>query len=349
MKNAAQIMMLRATGVILSGLLGVMAPQATAQQSSTSQADQQASQRALVEQFFPQRLSARDAEARAKYGGPSSRQSAFVAADLDRTGKPQYLVAAYTADEMAAIRVLKVTDNSAALVDEPNLCPFGGRDPEVSLINLDRSGNPAVLVSLLAGNRGEEMQWVFKWDGSALKSIGPGKDDQGLSCTDLFDADFVDLDGDGILEIVNSQGTSRWEIEAGAPETYEVYKLIEGAYKLSGMFEYFGGFPVPIAPPPPQFRTKRFVASAPGSPYIMTIANGNGRDEPPVQSAQILLNGEAVTTPGQISQTVRSLKIPVTVKAKNTVVVNVSGPQGSALNIGIGPAALPKPPSANSK
>jgi hypothetical protein len=254
-------------------------------------------------------------------------------------------VAAYTAAELASIRVLKVTDHFAALVDEPKLCPFGGDNPEVSLIDLDHSGNPAVLVSLVGGAEGVGMRWVFKWDGSALKSIGPGKDDEGLPCTELHDPDFLDLDGDGILEIVERSKP----FEPDTPDNYDVYKLTDGAYKLSGVFESFSGFPVPIAPPPPRFRIQRFVASAPGSPYIMTIANGNGRDEPPVQSAQVLLNGEAVTAPGQITQTVRSLKIPVTVKANNTVDANVSGQQGSFLYIGIGPAAPPKPPSANSK
>ena len=96
--------------------------------------------------------------------------------------------------------------------------------------------------------------------------------------------------------------------------------------------------------------TERFSASAPGSPYILTIANGPrdetpaGRDRPPVQSAEIRLNGELVPGTEKISQTVRYLKIPVTVQAQNTVDVKVAGPQGAMLNIGIGPA-----PSADSQ
>ena len=234
MKNAMQITVLMATCAVLAGLPAI------AQKPPVSHAaDQPAARGALVEQFFPQRLLDFEADISARYGDPPSRQSAFVAADLDRTGRPEYLVAAYTANDLGAIRVLKVVGSSAVLVDEPNLCPFGGRDPRVSLIDLDHSGNPVILVTLTAGSKGEEMQWIFTWDGNVLKSIGPEKDRRGRPCTDLFDASFIDLDGDGVQELIGSQQVSLQDLREGKPLAYHVYKLIDGAYPPSGILEYF--------------------------------------------------------------------------------------------------------------
>jgi hypothetical protein len=249
---------------------------------------------------------------------------------LNKTGKEEFIVADYSAPYgvSGAVRVLRRSNGET--VSEFNLaCAVGLGHPEISTINLDHSGKPGVLVEFHT-DRYIAIDWLFKWTGMELVPINPTNNDEGFPCTSLRDSEFIDLDGDGTVEIINRSKP----FQEDTPDSYDVYKLIDGTYKLSGMLEYIGGFPVPISPPPARFRIGRFIASAPKTPYILTIANGGGEDNaPPVQSAQVFLNGQPVTTPGQITKSVHSLKIPVTVKAN----INQCISKATSSMIGHGP------------
>jgi len=268
-----------------------------------------------------------------------------MTADLNKTGHADFIVAAYSDPHGDSADILVLKKSSGALISELDLCGTGIR-PRLSPIDLDRSGSPEILVEFGdTGARGGSIGWVFKWNGSSLVPLSPTESENGKPCTKLDESDFVDLDGDGILEIVDRIDVDYRNDANGTPNTYDVYKLVNGAYKLSGSFEYYSGF-WPGGFRPMRGRSETFTASNPKEPYVVIIANGDGRDRKSVQSADIPLNGEPVTTPGQITQSVRSLKIPVTVKAKNTVDVKVTGPKGSVLIVGIGPASLPNSQSA---
>jgi hypothetical protein len=73
----------------------------------------------------------------------------------------------------------------------------------------------------------------------------------------------------------------------------------------------------------------------------MTLANGDGRAEMAVTGAEIRLNGVLIAGPDRINQQMRTLQIPVTVSAHNTLSVTVSGGASSALYVGIGPRHPP--------
>jgi hypothetical protein len=342
------------TGLILSAmvLMGVAVPAA---------AQSDPGDKALVERFVPQRIVDAETDESGQSGRPLSERYGFVAVDLNGTGSPDFLVAVYVTTDAGsgALRVLKKTDGSATVVQDFQLCR-GGSEPRLSLLDLDHSAVPAILAEL--GGRAQLIDWVFKWNGNALAPFGPTESYHGAPCTVLQDADFIDLDGDGILEIVNEPEYLPNNEKSDAPRVYQVYKLVDGAYAPSGTFEYISGFvsPGPTSKPP---RTEGFTASAPGSAYVMTIANGARDSEPaptggnwvPVWSAEIRLNGELVPGTEHLGPTTaRYLKIPVTVKAHNTVDVKV-GPSLSAigavrsmLTIAIGPAP-PNSQSANSQ
>src|ERR1022692_3243550 len=119
------------------------------------------------------------------------------------------------------------------------------------------------------------------------------------------------------------------------PRKYAVYKIAgEDGYKPSGLvFEFFREF----LAGPAKLQGDGFVASQPGAPYVMTIVTGDGRNVLPVTSAEVRLNGELVAGPEKINQNNRLLKVPVIVRAENVVEVTFSGPEGSALFIGVAP------------
>src|SRR6516164_7173193 len=128
---------------------------------------QPASDAALVEQFFPQSLVDESAADFAGGGPEPSRFSDFVAADLNATGVPEFLVAAYTNGFGAVVRVLKKQGGSAVLVAELRL-NLGGFFPTVSLIDLDNDRPPEVVVEF-SGATGAMIDWIFKWNGAEFK------------------------------------------------------------------------------------------------------------------------------------------------------------------------------------
>jgi hypothetical protein len=172
-----------------------------------------------------------------------------------------------------------------------------------------------------------------------MKPFGTWVKRPGGRKTLLNDAYFLDLDRDGFLEIVNPPEFESYrpddEEKPEQPEKYAVYKIAgEDGYKPSGLvFEFFREF----LAGPAKLQGDGFVASQPGAPY-MTIVTGDGRNVLPVSSAEVRLNGELVAGPEKINQNNRLLKVPVIMRAENVVEATFSGPEGSALFIGVAPA-----------
>jgi len=304
--------------------------------------DSQAAERGIVEQFYPMEMLAEDARVAAERGGRSSKGVAFVAADLDGTGNKDYLVAVYgVAVPPFTVRVLKKEGSSAALVYELKRFMLFGGDARISVIDVDHSGHPGFVIQTRQ-THGNYVTCFLRWDGTALTPFGVAGVDgaSGYAYSPLDDAYFLDLDGDGILEIVNPP-----EFEPGRPgdlpetvKKYEIYKIEGDGYKLSPMF--FDAF-FELWSSPYETERESFVASQPGTPYIMTIANGDGRNIPPVTSARIELNGEVIAGPDKVNNRSRYLTVPVSVQTKNVINVSFTGPEGSKLYVGIGPAQSP--------
>ena len=288
----------------------------------------------IVDRFFPQRVL--DDYTRNWPGETPDRQTAFVAADLDGAGQQNYLVAAYSAgnsDTLAAVRVLRKQGDSAVVVAEPDF-PWQGREPEISSIDVDHSGRPQFLVAFAWGIHVGMAQTVLRWNGTGMEMVGPVRTESDGPVPGLTDGDFVDLDGDGVLEAVNPPGTSyeRELLVSGKP--YTVYKLSGGLYTQSDViFDFFYGF----------FESDdiEFAVADPSQPHILTIVNGDGRAQGPVASAEIRLNGVLVAGPNRINQKMRTLRIPVRARAKSTLRVTVTRKGDSILYVGIGPENRP--------
>jgi hypothetical protein len=178
------------TVVLLGSLYGFICP-------SLAQTNEE-----IVDQFFPEFL-IEDSEERQGRGGPRPfRASDFAVADLDGTGE-EFIVAAYTNGFAAGIRVLRREGTTTLLVDEPALRLLVGIFPSVELVDLDHDGLPEVVASFSSAT-GRLAHWVFKWNGATLDLIGPSAvDEHGDVSTLLGEPVFTDLDGDGVLEIIN--------------------------------------------------------------------------------------------------------------------------------------------------
>lgn len=267
----------------------------------------------LVKQFFPQRLIDESAEDFAN-GGPAPFQAmAFAAADLNHTGTNEFIVAAYTNGFSAAILVLKRQGSSALVVAEPNLRLLAGITPTVRLIDLDKDQRPEVLVSFTSA-RGPSADWLFRWTGSALSLIGPSATDaNGDVTTRLSNADFVDLNGDGVLEIINPP-------QFGIPGTFEVFNLTGDLLKS---LEFFRTFIRKTGAPSEEVQT--FPLSDTHLSYHLKILNGDSAGNQRSSSATVQINGTTVVGPERFNQKVSEIDVPVVLTATNTIGVRLAG------------------------
>ena len=187
----------------------------------------------IVEQFFPQRLIDESVQDSQKGGPEPFKTSNFVVADLNGDGST-FIIAAYSNGFSGVIRVLRKNNGTFSLVDEPNLQALSGDFPEVELLDLDNDGCSEVIVSFSSA-RGTTANWVFKWDGTKLDLIGPTRVSSfGVVFTKLSDASFIDIDGDGIREIVNPTSPGPVAPDVARPDAeLDVYVLQEGKYVFS--------------------------------------------------------------------------------------------------------------------
>jgi len=282
----------------------------------------------IVEQFYPQVLSD-EAQANFQHVDPAPfRARAFALADLDGIGTANYIVAAYTNGISGAIRVLRLQGSTATLVFEPSRLLLVGIYPAVELVDIEKDGRPEVAVHF-SGGRGTLTDWVFKWTGTELRLIGPFTvDEHGNVSTDLFESSFFDVDGDGILEIVQSP-------PGGPTETTEVYKFDGQKFTLTTSQVYFETFYRRTAAPVTETRT--FQVQNPGAGFVLTIINGKPDGSNRVSSAVIKLNGVEVAGPKDFSQQVGKIVRQVTVAAQNVLEVELRGSSGGQILVTVEP------------
>jgi len=133
----------------------------------------------IVDSFFPQKLIDDAARDEAAGGYPLVKFSAFATADLDRTGRQDFIVAAYSNGFLGAVRLLKRVPSGAVLVDEPDQPMMGGVFPAVRMIDLDGDGISEAIVSFSppGSATGFAAEWIFKWIPPKLVFMGPPADD----------------------------------------------------------------------------------------------------------------------------------------------------------------------------
>ena len=283
----------------------------------------------IVDRFFPQEILSQ-----AQADDPDitpTKETAFVAADLNGTGNAEFLVAVYAAGEKsgtALARVLHKEKGSAVLVGGncPD-CSLFGEGPDIRPIDIDRSGRPTFLVETTSSLDGRPEEAIFRWNRTGLELMGP--------FGDARDCAFVDLDGDGTLEVTCPPNVSNSvRAQAQVASAYIVYKLSGGAYIKSDTILYvFQGYRVARN----GHQDIEFAVADPGQPHVMMLSNGDGRDETPISGAEIRLNGALIAGPDRINAKLRTLRLPVTVAAHNTLSVKVTGDARSSIYVGIGP------------
>jgi hypothetical protein len=125
----------------------------------------------------------------------------FETVDLLGSGVADYIVAAYSNGYTGVVKVFQRQGNVLVALHERS--DMAGSRPLVRLVDFDGDRRPEVVVSFSA-NGGSSPAWIFRWEGAGLQKISPSyTDDFGSEVPALIDPDFVDVDGDGAIEVIN--------------------------------------------------------------------------------------------------------------------------------------------------
>lgn len=147
----------------------------------------------------------------------------YVQADFDGTGAFNYIVALYGLGNRdgSYLRAFKVQGNSLVLAgDEEDHRGVGGYGAVLTLIDLQGNGTPTVMVTAhSSGSPVEEFFNLYAWTGSSLHNMLPNLTSYG---------NLVDLNGDGVLEIVYPPLCG----DNGCSSGYDVYQLVGNEYKF---------------------------------------------------------------------------------------------------------------------
>lgn len=274
------------------------------------------SDEAIALQFYPDRL----VQDFAKYAEPGSelvRRFSVLRADLDGTGIPNYLVAAYTNGGHGAVRVIRTTSEGSFLVADPDLLTMGGIAPKIELFDLDADRRPEVIASFLQNRHSEN--WIFKWSDQKLAVFGPvSLDKYGNPISEIGDAQFLDLDADGVPEIIQAVYDASGQ---PAANPYVVYHLKDGKYAEEKDTIYYGLF-VRQADKPAKFEQTFAVADI-NSPFTLRVINGDETGKNQVTAAEIRLNGVTVVTPDRFKQKARVSELPIKLQSQNHLQVEL--------------------------
>jgi hypothetical protein len=307
--------------------------------AATKLGAQQPALDSIVDHFFPQSL----IELWNNHSPDSPpKSSAYKLVALDGAGSPNYIAAAYDVGGAGAFRLLKLNGNNATLVAAPDVS-MNGFSPTVSLIDVDGDGKSEILVEFTT-NGATRPAWIFQWANGALREITP--DDDAFS--EGEETNFADLDGDGVLELIEAPPHVKYGDLARLNGTkpiriWTTYRLTGGTYQPSA--QYFWIEPFIRVGGAPETSTSTFVVDSPGTNFVLKISNGaNARSviegQPfrvdPATSADVYLNGVLVVGPSSFNPNVKVITVPVTLQATNTISVTLRGAPNTGFTIAIG-------------
>lgn len=263
-----------------------------------------------------------------------------VRADLDGVGSQTYLIVAYTNGFSGRLRVIKADVGAPTLVADPQQLLMGEQSPSLQIADFDGDSRPEIIVTFLNGRRRTPFAWVFKWDGRDLKCLNPQDRASLGDLREIVDPTFVDLDGDGRMEVLEPTATFGVDREFESPEesvplvpdqSYDVLSLGREAFVETGNpLTYFGYFERHSAKP--TVATQQFKASS--GRYVLRVINGIAGGDT-LASGVIAINGRVVLSPSDFKSNVPVMEKEVSLAETNSISAELRSAPGSAVSVAI--------------
>jgi len=274
--------------------------------SATVCGAQSADVESVANRFYPQKFI--DDAIRLKE--PLNRIICASAYSVAPGGAPQVIVAGYSDGFQGTVKVLgRQGAGNYRVLYEPAGLDLDGAPCSVEFIDVDGDGVQEIHVAFgsASGNDGD---WLFKWDGRTLRSIGATAQRDGETYTKLVNIAFEDLYHDGTLAVVSAGGDSLAEdgLAAEAPEY--VYRLVNGHYVLAApvlLVDTFTSQEPRRLPTDGQF----YLPKGSTGPYTLRVVNGDRAGAGRVSSGQIRLNGKEIVSPDRFKTPAGILSVPL--------------------------------------
>ncbi|MEA2329861.1 MAG: FG-GAP-like repeat [Thermoanaerobaculia bacterium] len=292
----------------------------------------------LALKFFPKALDD-DFIANHPPDVPVARLVTPLRVDLDGTGTEDYLAAAYSNGLGGCLRVIKGAGAAATVVAETNDTAIGGRGkPVLEAVDIDHDGIPELVVEFTRAS------WIYRYKNGGLVLMNPGWPGASAPTSTLGNLAFADLDGDGVLEVLDYTN-------AASGSLYAVYRLVNGKLAVTAQnIVFFDRFERPAATASsnpqgqptgkPAVESRRFSATA-GSNYELRIVNGDQSKKSMVTAGEVRLNDVTVVSSSDFKKTQRSIAVPVKLTANNSLTVELRGDTHSDAEITLSIVPVP--------
>jgi len=266
----------------------------------------------IVTSFYPPRLTEEENE-RVSEGGFAYEHSQ-VWAPLTREG--DVIAAAYSNGNFGDVCVLKSTAGRWILMwDAGDL--MNGDNPDLETTDMNGDGQLDFMVTFATDQGRKNLSSLFLFDG---KTVNP------VSFESNNYPSFVDLDGDGTMELIDS-GT---DLEGNGSAS--VFRLTDGRYKQAEPV-FFDGTNGRGANAQPKPKTEYFDSTV-GSATLLVI---NGvRTFSRAAAVEVYLNGERVLSKDRLNEKVGRVAVPVTLlttDVPNKITSTVFGNSNAAIDL----------------
>ena len=272
----------------------------------------------IVDQFYPSYLIDPDY--------PKHRDSCAGIYDKAADGSPLTIFVVYPQmqsgirGELLVLHRQSTGEYTSAKV-APSDFDFGAAFCEVDFVDVDGDGKEEVQISL-PGTGTVSADFIFRWDGSHLISIGPTERSEWSTSPSLNNPWFINLYDDGTLAAVSLDDFAPVE---DAPTPTSIYRLEGGKYAFAthsalSFFFSIGG---------PESKEFTLKPDSTG-PYVLQIANGVVTGEERVSNARVSINGVEVAS---FSKEVGTKRVPLSniVAGENTISVDLVGKPGATI------------------
>lgn len=285
----------------------------------------------MARQFFPEPLAA---ESRAEESAGYEPRRFVGATNMG----DRWIAAAYSNGYSGSISVIDRTADSPRVIANSTLPTIAGTAPDVELADLDADGAPEILASF-ADQYGTRTYWIFGWNGETLKLLSTTEGDSVTGVySDITNPAFVDIDGDGTIEIIDCKYTEERDEngDRSVQLLFTVYSIRNGTMSASASpVTYFGRFG--RSKGKPAASEEQVFVERPG---IYRLRFVNGDDVASASgSGSVSINHAVVVGPSDFRQGRRTLTKSVSLVAgMNTLSVLLNGQAGATVYILLEPS-----------
>lgn len=250
-----------------------------------------------------------------KSGGPTSASEGPAST---------YVIASYTNTLEGVVRLIQKTGDTWRVMQEWQLA--GSLSfPELEMMDLLGDGTPVIRARFAIGARNEFREWLFVWNRDHLESLTPGTQPNDTEPVSGLDADYADINGDGVLEILNAVNLPDADGDTPTDRTgYDLYRLEKGRFVRVAAVGAYETFTLRRGKTNlTETREFSIPTDQVKNHYTMRIVRGGKSVNGRVKKAEVFLNGAPVAGLAYFRQDSDVISVPVSLLAVNELKVDV--------------------------